>query len=206
MGGSRGAAFANTFQTIVFMIIGLVAFLALYHKCCRWHQPMRRRVRKINEKGLMVQDYQFDRASTAEANEPPKPIGRVIDFEKSNLTNQQPHFWREPVTVEFKKKIPKSGEFVPFERAYCFSHLRYLSFYSTECGNVSSFISTLADCSCSAKSFRLTVIAHPPLYHGGLGSMCIGWSTGKREYCLLEFLPLQFFRPCSIFWSVTPFS
>ena len=26
MGGSRGAAFANTFQTIVFMIMGLVAF------------------------------------------------------------------------------------------------------------------------------------------------------------------------------------
>ena len=30
MGGSRGAAYANTFQTIVFMIMGLVAFIFIY--------------------------------------------------------------------------------------------------------------------------------------------------------------------------------
>ena len=49
------------------------------------------------------------------ANKPPKPIGKVLHSENSNLTDRQPHFSRTPITVEFKKKNGdevKAGEIV----------------------------------------------------------------------------------------------
>jgi len=118
---------------------------------------------RINEKGLVVQDYQFDKEKAQlEANEPPKPIGRVIDFENSNLTNQQPHFWREPVTVEFKKKIPKSGELVPFERELGIPFITFVTylFIPLSVGMFPHLFQHWLTAR-SAKSFRLTVIAHP---------------------------------------------
>ena len=162
MGGSRGAAFANTFQTIVFMIMGLVAFVFIINALGGINNAGKVPAR-INEKGLVVQDYQFDKQKAQlEANEPPKPIGRVIDFEKSNLTNQQPHFWREPVTVEFKKKIPKSGEFVPFERELGIPFITFVTylFIPLSVGMFPHLFQHWLTAR-SAKSFRLTVIAHP---------------------------------------------
>ena len=116
MGGSRGAAFANTFQTIVFMIMGLVAFVFIINALGGVNNTGKVPAR-INDKGLVVQDYQFDKQKAQlTANVPPKPVGRVVDFENPSLSDQQPHFWREPVKVEFKKKNPKTGELIPFER------------------------------------------------------------------------------------------
>jgi SSS family solute:Na+ symporter len=111
----------------------------------------------------VVQDYQFDKQKAQlEANEPPKPIGRVIDFENSNLTNQQPHFWREPVTVEFKKKMPKSGELVPFERELGIPFITFVTylFIPLSVGMFPHLFQHWLTAR-SAKSFRLTVIAHP---------------------------------------------
>lgn len=162
MGGSRGAAFANTFQTIVFMIMGLVAFVFIINALGGINNAGKVPAR-INEKGLVVQDYQFDKKKAQlEANEPPKPIGRVIDFENSNLTNQQPHFWREPVTVEFKKKIPKSGELVPFERELGIPFITFVTylFIPLSVGMFPHLFQHWLTAR-SAKSFRLTVIAHP---------------------------------------------
>ena len=162
MGGSRGAAFANTFQTIVFMIMGLVAFVFIINALGGINNAGKVPAR-IDEKGLVVQDYQFDRQKAQlEANEPPKPIGRVIDFENSNLTNQQPHFWREPVTVEFKKKIPKSGELVPFERELGIPFITFVTylFIPLSVGMFPHLFQHWLTAR-SAKSFRLTVIAHP---------------------------------------------
>ena len=162
MGGSRGAAFANTFQTIVFMIMGLVAFVFIINALGGINNAGKIPAR-INEKGLVVQDYQFDKEKAQlEANEPPKPIGRVIDFENSNLTNQQPHFWREPVTVEFKKKIPKSGELVPFERELGIPFITFVTylFIPLSVGMFPHLFQHWLTAR-SAKSFRLTVIAHP---------------------------------------------
>ena len=162
MGGSRGAAFANTFQTIVFMIMGLVAFVFIINALGGINNAGKVPAR-INEKGLVVQDYQFDKEKAQlEANEPPKPIGRVIDFENSNLTNQQPHFWREPVTVEFKKKIPKSGELVPFERELGIPFITFVTylFIPLSVGMFPHLFQHWLTAR-SAKSFRLTVIAHP---------------------------------------------
>jgi len=162
MGGSRGAAFANTFQTIVFMIMGLVAFVFIINALGGVNNAGKVPAR-IDEKGLVVQDYQFDKQKAQlEANEPPKPIGRVIDFENSNLTNQQPHFWREPVTVEFKKKIPKSGELVPFERELGIPFITFVTylFIPLSVGMFPHLFQHWLTAR-SAKSFRLTVIAHP---------------------------------------------
>ena len=162
MGGSRGAAFANTFQTIVFMIMGLVAFVFIINALGGINNAGKVPAR-INEKGLVVQDYQFDKQKAQlEANEPPKPIGRVIDFENSNVTNQQPHFWREPVTVEFKKKIPKSGELVPFERELGIPFITFVTylFIPLSVGMFPHLFQHWLTAR-SAKSFRLTVIAHP---------------------------------------------
>ena len=162
MGGSRGAAFANTFQTIVFMIMGLVAFVFIINALGGINNAGKVPAR-IDEKGLVVQDYQFDKQKAQlEANEPPKPIGRVIDFENSNLTNQQPHFWREPVTVEFKKKIQKSGELVPFERELGIPFITFVTylFIPLSVGMFPHLFQHWLTAR-SAKSFRLTVIAHP---------------------------------------------
>lgn len=162
MGGSRGAAFANTFQTIIFMIMGLVAFVFIINALGGINNAGKVPAR-IDEKGLVVQDYQFDKQKAQlEANEPPKPIGQVIDFENSNLTNQQPHFWREPVTVEFKKKIPKSGELVPFERELGIPFITFVTylFIPLSVGMFPHLFQHWLTAR-SAKSFRLTVIAHP---------------------------------------------
>ena len=61
-------------------------------------------------------------------NETPKVVGKVLDSENSNLTDQQPHFWREPTTVEFKKKNPKTGELIPFERELGFAFLTFVTY------------------------------------------------------------------------------
>ena len=162
MGGSRGAAFANTFQTIVFMIMGLVAFVFIINALGGINNAGKVPAR-INEKGLVVQDYQFDKQKAQlEANEPPKRIGRVIDFKNADLTNQQPHFWREPVTVEFKKKIPKSGELVPFERELGIPFITFVTylFIPLSVGMFPHLFQHWLTAR-SAKSFRLTVIAHP---------------------------------------------
>ena len=117
----------------------------------------------------------------------PKTIGRVIDFENSNLTNQQPHFWREPVTVEFKKKIPKSGDLCLLKESLVFLLLPLLPIFIPP--SVGMFphlfqhwlikkcqvFSTYCDCS-------------PPLYNGGLGSMY--WlEHGQAGYCLRNSSP-----------------
>ena len=162
MGGSRGAAFANTFQTIVFMIMGLVAFIFIINALGGINNAGKVPAR-INEKGLIVQDYYFDKKSEQlKENLPPKTIGRVVDSENSNLTNQQPHFWREPVNAEFKKKNPKTGGLVPFERELGIPFITFVTylFIPLSVGMFPHLFQHWLTAR-SAKSFRLTVIAHP---------------------------------------------
>ena len=162
MGGSRGAAFANTFQTIVFMIMGLVAFVFIINALGGVNNTGKVPAR-INDKGLVVQDYQFDKQNAQlTANVPPKPVGRVVDFENPSLSDQQPHFWREPVKVEFKKKNPKTGELIPFERELGIPFITFVTylFIPLSVGMFPHLFQHWLTAR-SAKSFRLTVIAHP---------------------------------------------
>ena len=162
MGGSRGAAYANTFQTIVFMLMGVVAFVYIINGLGGLEQAGKVPAR-ITEKGMVVQDFAFDK-KTAQLvkNVPPKPIGKVIHSENSNLTDRQPHFSRTPVTVEFKKKNPKTGAISSFERELGIPFITFVSYFFIPL-SVGMFPHLFQHwlTAKSASAFRLTVIAHP---------------------------------------------
>ncbi len=161
MGGSRGAAYANTFQTIVFMIMGLVAFVFVIKGLGGLDQAGKIPAR-ITETGTIVQDFRYDKKeSQLKANDPPKVIGKVKHSESSELTDHQPHFSRTPVTAEFKKKTPK-GELVSFERELgipFWTFVTYL-FIPLSVGMFPHLFQHWLTAK-SAKAFRLTVLAHP---------------------------------------------
>ena len=162
MGGSRGAAYANTFQTIVFMVMGLVAFGYIINGLGGLEQAGKVPAR-ITDKGVVVQDYQFNRKlGELQKNETPKPIGKVLSSENSNLTNKQPHLSRTPVLIEFKKKNPKTGEINAFERELGIPFITFVSYFFIPL-SVGMFPHLFQHwlTAKSAKAFRLTVIAHP---------------------------------------------
>ena len=162
MGGSRGAAYANTFQTIVFMLMGVVAFVYIINGLGGLEQAGKVPAR-ITEKGMVVQDFAYDpKTAQLVKNEPPKPIGKVIHSENSNLTDSQPHFSRTPVTVEFKKKNPKTGAISSFERELGIPFITFVSYFFIPL-SVGMFPHLFQHwlTAKSASAFRLTVIAHP---------------------------------------------
>ena len=162
MGGSRGAAYANTLQTIVFMIMGLVAFVFIIKGLGGLEQAGKVPAR-ITETGAIVQDFRYDKeAGELKANDPPKTIGRVVRSESSDLADRQPHLNRVPVTAEFKKKNPKTGELVSFDRELgipFWTFVTYL-FIPLSVGMFPHLFQHWLTAK-SAKAFRLTVIAHP---------------------------------------------
>ena len=162
MGGSRGAAFANTFQTIVFMFMGLVAFVFII-KALGGIENAGKIPARITEQSIIVQDYRFDKKqATIVANEPPRVIGKVLSSESDDIVNKQPHLWREATRVEFKKKNLKSGEVSFFERELGFSFITFVTylFIPLSVGMFPHLFQHWLTAK-SAKSFRLTVIAHP---------------------------------------------
>ena len=107
MGGSRGAAYANTLQTIVFMIMGTVAFVFIIKGLGGLEQAGKVPAR-ITETGAIVQDFRYDKeAGELKANDPPKTIGRVVRAESSDLADRQPHLNRVPVTANSRRRIPR---------------------------------------------------------------------------------------------------
>ena len=162
MGGSRGAAFANAFQTIVFMVMGLVAFVFII-KALGGVENTGKIPARISEQSTVVQDYRFDKKlASVVANDPPKVIGRVVSSEGENIVDQQPHLWREATRVEFKKKNPQTGELFPFERELGFSFITFVTylFIPLSVGMFPHLFQHWLTAK-SAKSFSLTVIAHP---------------------------------------------
>ena len=162
MGGSRGAAFANAFQTIVFMVMGLVAFVFII-KALGGVENTGKIPARISEQSTVVQDYRFDKKlASVVANDPPKVIGRVVSSEGKNIVDQQPHLWREATRVEFKKKNPQTGELFPFERELGFSFITFVTylFIPLSVGMFPHLFQHWLTAK-SAKSFSLTVIAHP---------------------------------------------
>ena len=162
LGGSRGAAFANAFQTLVFMGMGMVAFYFIVQSLGGLEQagkvPMR-----INEKGDVVQDYRYDpEAGELLANIPPKFIGKVTNFSNSNLTDTHPHLARETLQTEFKKKNPKTGELLSFEREIGMSFITFVTylFIPLSVGMFPHLFQHWLTAR-NARAFKLTVVAHP---------------------------------------------
>ncbi len=162
IGGSRGAAIANAFQTLVFMVMGIVAFYFVVQSLGGLEQagkvPMR-----ITESGDLVQDYRFDSATRSLAkHEQSKKVGRVLDGHSSELTDRHPHLGRDPIVAEFKKKDPKSGEFVSFRRELGMPLITFVTylFIPLSVGMFPHLFQHWLTAR-NAKAFKLTVIAHP---------------------------------------------
>jgi SSS family solute:Na+ symporter len=162
LGGSRGAALANAFQTVVFMAMGIVAFYFVVQSLGGLEQagkvPMR-----ITEDGSLVQDYRFDqKAGILLEQDPPKKIGQVLNFTNSNLTDRHPHLGRDPIVVEFKKKNPKTRELVPFERELGIPFITFVTylFIPLSVGMFPHLFQHWLTAR-NARAFKLTVIAHP---------------------------------------------
>ena len=162
LGGSRGAALANAFQTVVFMAMGIVAFYFVVQSLGGLEQagkvPMR-----IAEDGSLVQDYRFDqKAGILLEQDPPKKIGQVLNSTNSNLTDRHPHLGRDPIVVEFKKKNPKTGELVPFERELGIPFITFVPylFIPLSVGMFPHLFQHWLTAR-NARAFKLTVIAHP---------------------------------------------
>ena len=162
LGGSRGAALANAFQTVVFMAMGIVAFYFVVQSLGGLEQagkvPMR-----ITEDGSLVQDYRFEqKAGILLEQDPPKKIGQVLNFTNSNLTDRHPHLGRDPIVVEFKKKNPKTGELVSFERELGIPFITFVTylFIPLSVGMFPHLFQHWLTAR-NARAFKLTVIAHP---------------------------------------------
>ena len=174
MGGSRGAAFANTFQTIVFMVMGLVAFTFIV-KALGGLENAGNIPARITEKGTLVQEYSFSKEEKKLVqNQTPKVIGKVKQWagktleEKDALIGRQPHLSRTPIEIEYKTKNPKFGK-VPEaskllnkERELGIPPITFLTylFIPLSVGMFPHLFQHWLTAK-SAKAFRLTVIAHP---------------------------------------------
>ena len=120
-----------------------------------------RYLRRINEKGIIVQDFRFDKESgQLQQNDPPKPIGRVIESENSDLTDKQPHFGESLLRLNLKLKTAKPATF-PFERELGISFITFVTIYLFHSVLECFLICFNIGLPQKVRSFRLTVIAHP---------------------------------------------
>ena len=162
LGGSRGAAFANAFQTLVFMVMGMIAFYFIVQSLGGLEQAGKVAMR-VNEKGDVVQDYRYEpEAGGLLENKPPKIVGKVPNFSKVDLTSAHPHLARETVRAEFKKKNPKTGELLSFEREIgmpFFTFVTYL-FIPLSVGMFPHLFQHWLTAR-NARAFKLTVVSHP---------------------------------------------
>jgi SSS family solute:Na+ symporter len=176
-GGSRAAAWANTFQTIVFMIMGLVAFLFI-SKSLGGLENAARVVMHVDDDNRIVQTHRYDpKEMKLVENDPPKVIGTIragghdeeADVAVSKVP-EQPHLQRTVATATYKKFDPvkkkpvmgKDGKPVTWEREYGIPPLMFLTymFIPLSVGMFPHLFQHWLTAK-SAKTFRLTLIAHP---------------------------------------------
>lgn len=174
MGGSRGAAFANTFQTLVFMVMGLVAFVFIV-KGLGGLENAGKVPARITDTGAIVQEYGYDKDQKKLVKlDKPKPYGKVkhwdemSDDKKKSLINKQPHFARTPIDIEYKALNPAAAKnleapkFLTKERELGIPPITFLTylFIPLSVGMFPHLFQHWLTAK-SAKAFRLTVIAHP---------------------------------------------
>jgi len=162
-GGSRAAAWANTFQTLVFMIMGLVAFIFIYNVLNQAGNPTNVAAR-ITEKGTVVQEYTFDKESRKLIKaEKPKVVGRLkYPEEAEKWAGKQPHLTRGEVEILHKAKHPKTKKLIDKDREVGVPWLMFLSymFIPLSVGMFPHLFQHWLTAK-SAKAFKLTLIAHP---------------------------------------------
>jgi len=169
-GGSRGTVWANTFQTLVFMGIGVLAFLLIAGKLGGVANATKLGL-QINAKGEAVQTHGFDR-KTRKVIEHRKPrvLGRVAQpltaEQKASIEahgSLRPHQIRTPIEVEYEKRNPKTRAVVgTFTREHGIPPWMFLTYMLIPL-SVGMFPHLFQNwlTARSARAFRLTVVAHP---------------------------------------------
>ena len=164
LGGSRGAAWANTFQTIVFMVMGLVAFVFIANSLGGLTNASKVAI-QINDQGEVVQPYRWDAANNQlVANDPPKVVGRIIEGENDTAGSYSPRplLSRQVTRVELENVNKKTGEVKTFTREYGMSTWMFLTylFIPLSVGMFPHLFQHWLTAK-SARAFKLTVFAHP---------------------------------------------
>ncbi len=160
-GGSRGAAWANTFQTLVFMLMGLVAFFFIARSLGGFDQATQLSA-QFDKEGFLVQSHRYDTASGALLeNDPPKVIGKALG-ESSGLEGKHPLLARTPTPVELYTQSPADGSEVTFNRQYGIGKWMFFTylFIPLSAGMFPHLFQHWLTAR-SAKAFRLTIVAHP---------------------------------------------
>jgi len=175
-GGSRGAAWANTFQTLVFMCMGVVAFFFIVNKLGGIDEAGKV-VARVSDEGTLVQEYGFDAEKQEVVKlEEPKKIGILGHLEKvegappkvvpldpeeaKKFAGKQPHLSRDEVPIVHKKKV--DGKPVDAERELGVPWLMFLTymFIPLSVGMFPHLFQHWLTAR-SANTFKLTLIAHP---------------------------------------------
>ncbi len=174
MGGSRGTIWANTFQTLVFMVMGVLAFV-LIASALGGPANAAKGALEIDADGRAIMTHRYD-AKKKEFVERPTPwvVGqaRLTDAQKADIAengNLRPHLSRTVVHVDYDyahpvRKKPKTEEplQVKFDREHGIPWLMFLTymFIPFSVGMFPHLFQNWLTAK-SAKTFRLTVVAHP---------------------------------------------
>ena len=161
-GGSRGTAWANAFQTIVFMIMAVVAFLFIANSLGGLANATQITM-QVTPDGNVVQTHRFDKnARRLVKNAPPKIMGTVRSQTGSPPSPHQPHLTRTVTVVELKTKNPKTGQVGSFTREYGVPPWMFATymFIPLSVGMFPHLFQHWLTAR-SARTFRLTVMAHP---------------------------------------------
>jgi solute:Na+ symporter, SSS family len=157
-GGSRGAAWANTFQTLVFMVMGLVAFFYISSALGGLGNATKLAL-TVRKDGKVVQTHDYNsldpkkhevsdpaligpdgkaksKAPSLQKYKSPKIIGQLLEVDgKPTSTLEadiQPHLTRKVVKVQLKTKVKdkKTGKakLLAFEREYGVPYLMFLTY------------------------------------------------------------------------------
>ena len=160
-GGSRGAAWANTFQTIVFMGMGLVAFIFIVNKLGGIDEAGRV-VARVTDQGELVQEYGHDKGTKEIVKlDEPKVIGRLKHpGDAEEFAGKQPHLARDVVEIIHKKKV--AGKPKEVERELGVPWLMFLTymFIPLSVGMFPHLFQHWLTAR-SANTFKLTLIMHP---------------------------------------------
>ena len=160
-GGSRGAAWANTFQTVVFMVMGLVAFCFIYQSIGGLDKAAEV-VASVTEQGTIVQQYGVTDGKVTPLDSP-KVVARLANAEQAQeLAGKRPHLSRTVVHTIYKSKNKVTGELEEKERQLGVPPMMFLTymFIPLSVGMFPHLFQHWLTAR-SAKSFRLTLVAHP---------------------------------------------
>ncbi|MCB1097305.1 MAG: sodium:solute symporter family protein [Verrucomicrobiae bacterium] len=160
-GGSRGAAWANTFQTLVFMIMGVVAFTFILRSLGGLENAANV-VPRVTDKGTVVQDYGINpETHKVEKLAEPKVVASLVNKERAkDLADTHPHLARGTVEVAYKAKV--DGNLVDAHRELGVPLPMFLSYLLIPL-SVGMFPHLFQHwlTARSAKAFKLTLVAHP---------------------------------------------